>query len=299
MIQVKNLSKSFGSTQAVSDLSFSLQKGKTTALVGPNGAGKTTALHMLSGLTTPSSGTIVYEASISDPRTIIGFLPQYPAFLNWMTPEEYLHFVAQLGKKTRKEAAALTEELLERVGLKEFRRKKIGGFSGGMKQRLGIAQALVHQPKLLLLDEPVSALDPTGRKEVMELLKELKNESLTILYSTHVLHDAQMLCDDVLIMNKGEKVVFDSLDSVYKQFDRPQLVVKAEEPLEKWAKELVIAHPQWSVSVEQNSAVVTGASIQELRAGVLRELLTKSISVRSIEVGTTTLEDVFHEVMKK
>jgi len=133
MIQVEHLTKTFGSTEAVRNLNFSLRPGKTTALIGPNGAGKTTTLHLIGGLMKPTKGKISYKVQNKDPRELIGFLPQYPAFFEWMTAEEYLHFVGQLGKKSKKEITLLSDELLERVGLHEVKKKKIGGFSGGMK----------------------------------------------------------------------------------------------------------------------------------------------------------------------
>ncbi|MFB1081502.1 ABC transporter ATP-binding protein [Jeotgalibacillus sp. JSM ZJ347] len=298
MITVKDLTKTFGSFTAVDQLSFSLATGRTTALVGPNGAGKTTALHMISGLSTPTAGKIEFEAPVADQRQQIGFLPQYPSFFNWMTAKEYLVLAGRLGKKTKQETTKKADELLERVGLAEHAGKKIGGFSGGMKQRLGIAQALIHSPKILLLDEPVSALDPAGRKEVMTLLKELKKE-VTILYSTHVLHDAQVLCDDVLMMNKGKKVLFDSIDRVYLQYERPEMLMRADQSLIEWGKAFSERHSDLIIEVNENTAVIKGKETAELRTIILEEALTHQLPLRSLEIGTASLEDVFHEVMKK
>ncbi|MDZ5710578.1 ABC transporter ATP-binding protein [Jeotgalibacillus haloalkalitolerans] len=297
MITVQNLTKKFGSFTAVDQLSFSLETGRTTALVGPNGAGKTTALHMISGLSTPTGGTIEFEEPVADQRQQIGFLPQYPSFFNWMTAKEYLMLAGRLGKKSKKETMLKADALLERVGLSEHAGKKIGGFSGGMKQRLGIAQALIHSPKILLLDEPVSALDPAGRKEVMTLLKELKKE-MTILYSTHVLHDAQVLCDDVLMMNRGKKVLFDSIDHVYMKYERPEMVLRADQHLLEWGKSFGERHPDLLIEINENTAVIKGKETAVLRKIILEEALTSQLPLRSLEVGTASLEDVFHEVMK-
>lgn len=298
MITVKDLTKKFGSFTAVDQLSFSLNSGRTTALVGPNGAGKTTALHMISGLSTPTAGSIEFEEPVADQRQQIGFLPQYPSFFNWMTAKEYLILAGRLGKKSKQDTTVKADELLKRVGLAEHAGKKIGGFSGGMKQRLGIAQALIHSPKILLLDEPVSALDPAGRKEVMTLLKELKKE-MTILYSTHVLHDAQVLCDDVLMMNKGKKVLFDSIDHVYLQYERPEMVLRADQPLTEWGRSFSERHNDLFIEVIENTAVIKGKETTELRKIILEEALTYHLPLRSLEIGTASLEDVFHEVMKK
>ncbi|KIL53210.1 ABC transporter ATP-binding protein [Jeotgalibacillus campisalis] len=296
MITLNQVTKKYGQVEAVSDVSFSLTSGKTTALVGPNGAGKTSLLHMLSGLISPGSGTIHYLTKEKDPRTVIGFLPRYPAFHDWMTAEEFLQFAARLGKKSKKESRIRASELLELVGLEDVYRKKIGGFSGGMKQRLGIAQALVHEPKLLLLDEPVSALDPIGRKEIMSLLNGLKNE-MTILYSTHVLHDAQLLCDEVLMMNKGKIILYDSLHTIYQQYDRPRIIIKSEYSLRSWAADMRLRYPEWDILSDENEVVITGSNLPELRKNLLHEVSKKNLPLRSIKFGTSTLEEVFHEVM--
>ncbi|MDG5473854.1 ABC transporter ATP-binding protein [Jeotgalibacillus sp. ET6] len=296
MITLHKVAKKYGQVKAVTDVSFSLKTGKTTALVGPNGAGKTSLLNMLSGLAAPDSGSIHYDTAKKDPRTQLGFLPQYPAFHDWMTAEEFLQFAARLGKKSKKEARIRSSELLELVGLADASRKKIGGFSGGMKQRLGIAQALVHEPKLLLLDEPVSALDPIGRKEIMILLNELK-ERMTILYSTHVLHDAQLLCDDVLMMNKGKMILFDSLHHIYQQYDKPRMVITFEHSFMPWVADMRQRYSGWEIQIKGNEVEVIGSNLGDLRRILLDEISRSDLPVRSITFGTSTLEEVFHEVM--
>ena len=144
LLQAKDLAKCFGNTNAVKEISFTIEEGKCVSLLGPNGAGKTTTLKMLSGLLEATSGTILFQGKKNaDLRPFIGFLPQYPAFYNWMSGKEFLVFVGQLAKLGRKEAEKRSEELLERVGLGEAKKRRIGGYSGGMKQRLGLAQALI------------------------------------------------------------------------------------------------------------------------------------------------------------
>lgn len=183
VLEVAKLSKQYKNKLAVQNISFSLQEGKCTALLGPNGAGKTTVLNMITGLIDPSAGKISspFLKSNTDLRSMIGFLPQFPAFYEWMSGEEYLIFAGELCHLSKSEAMKRADELLQIVGLEEGKKRKISQYSGGMKQRLGIAQALIHKPKLILLDEPVSALDPFGRREVLELMKGLKNET-TILF---------------------------------------------------------------------------------------------------------------------
>src|SRR5690606_1974532 len=196
LVSIENLVKRFGKETAVKNLSFEIKKGSCTALLGPNGAGKTTTLQMLAGLLHPTSGKIAFDGMENgDNRKYIGYLPQHPVFYNWMTANEFLVYVGQLAHLSKQESQRSADELLELVGIADAKKKKIGGFSGGMKQRLGIAQAMIHEPKLVMLDEPVSALDPVGRREVIEMMRQLK-EKTTILFSTHVLHDAEEVCDD-------------------------------------------------------------------------------------------------------
>ncbi len=175
LVEVANLTKSFGSVAAVSNISFTITQGRCTALLGPNGAGKTTTLNILAGLLRSSAGEVAFEGIPfgSDHRGIIGYLPQQVAFPGWMTGFEYLRMVGELfglsGIKARKRAL----DLLATLGLEEAGGRRIGGYSGGMNQRLGLAQAMVRHPRLLILDEPVSGLDPVGRRDLLELLKNL------------------------------------------------------------------------------------------------------------------------------
>ncbi len=204
LITIDSLTKQFGKKQAVRELSFEIKKGSCTALLGPNEAGKTTTLKMLAGLLAPTKGRIYFnEQPTGDLRKYVGFLPQFPVFCNWMTAREFLEYVGKLSGLPKRAAAEKTIELIELVGLKDAGDQRIGGFSGGMKQRLGIAQAMIHSPKLLMLDEPVSALDPVGRRDVITMLTELKKHT-TILFPTHVLSDAEEVCDEIVIIRKGE-----------------------------------------------------------------------------------------------
>ena len=203
LLQVNDLTKNYGQHEAVKQISFQIEKGKCIAIIGPNGAGKTTTLQMLAGLLTPTSGTIHFPGSKKkDDRQLIGFLPQHPSFFSWMTAKEFLQFAGKLSHLTKAQLEAKIDEILTFVSLLEVKNKRIGGFSGGMKQRLGLAQALIHDPELLILDEPVSALDPNGRRDVLKMLHELKSR-MTILFSTHVLHDAEQVCDSVIMLKEG------------------------------------------------------------------------------------------------
>src|SRR5690606_21871186 len=212
ILTVCKLTKKYNSYTVVDKISFQLEANKCIALIGPNGAGKTTTLRMLAGLIKQTSGTINFlNTGQKDFRSFIGYLPQHPVFYNWMSGLEYLIFCAKLTLIDKKAAKSRAEELLEKVGLKDAKNKQIGNYSGGMKQRLGIAQAIIHQPKLVILDEPVSALDPIGRREVLTLMEELKKE-MTILFSTHILNDADEISDELLLLHDGKIVEAGSME---------------------------------------------------------------------------------------
>ena len=193
--------------QALKPLSLSIGDGETFGFLGPNGAGKTTTLKLLMGLIRPSSGTArILGMEIDDPRAKaqIGFLPEQPYFYDYLTARELLTYYAQLSEVPAKQRSRRVSEMLERVGLKESADVQLRKFSKGMLQRVGIAQAVLHDPKVVFLDEPMSGLDPMGRREVRELVEQLKHEGKTVFFSTHILSDAEALCERVAVINLGE-----------------------------------------------------------------------------------------------
>ena len=219
LLVVDQLTKKYNGTIAVNEVSFELRAGKCVALIGPNGAGKTTTLRLLTQLIKPTSGKITFPmiGKTKDIRNFIGYLPQYPVFYDWMTGKEFLVFSGELAHLSKQDAEKKADELLEKVGISEAKSKRIRTYSGGMRQRLGIAQALIHQPKLLILDEPVSALDPLGRREVLTLIEELK-QHVTILFSTHILSDADEVSDELLLLHKGELVEAGSMNELRRKY---------------------------------------------------------------------------------
>ncbi|MEH7383310.1 ABC transporter ATP-binding protein [Bacillus sp. JJ1533] len=298
LVSIENLVKRFGKEAAVNNLSFEIKKGSCTALLGPNGAGKTTTLRMLTGLLHPTSGKIKFDGMENgDNRKYIGYLPQHPVFYNWMSANEFLIYVGQLARLTKKESQQKADELLDLVGLADAKKKKIGGFSGGMKQRLGIAQAMIHEPKLVMLDEPVSALDPVGRREVIEMMRELKKKT-TILFSTHVLHDAEEVCDDIVIIRKGELALSDSLTGLRKQHQHDVIIIEAETDITDWANGLTAIESVQEVTVENMTATIVVSQLAEARNAILQDILIKTIPVSTFKIGQSSLEDVFMKVVK-
>jgi ABC-2 type transport system ATP-binding protein len=229
-ISIRHVTKSFKSLDAVKDLSFEVAKNHVVGFLGPNGAGKTTTLRMLVGLSKPTYG----EMLISDVPVIfgneksnfkVGYLPESPSFYSWMSGREYLEFISAIFHIPPDTMRAKLDDLLDLVDLTQAQHRKISGYSGGMKQRLGIAQALINDPEVLILDEPVSALDPFGRKDLLETIERLK-KNRTVLFSTHILSDVDRICDDVVIIDKGSLIVSKSLVDLKAEYAAPILEIE-------------------------------------------------------------------------
>ena len=292
-LQVEGLTKQFGAQTVVDTVSFELQTNSSTALIGPNGAGKTTTLSMLTGLLTPTKGSIVMPG-VKDIRSEIGFLPQYPQFFSWMTSLEFVEMSAKLSGVPAKEAKIKSQKMLEFVGLGDALNKKTGTFSGGMRQRLGIAQAIVHSPKLILLDEPVSALDPVGRRDMMNLLKQLQ-ETTTILYSTHILNDAEQMTDQVLFLRDGKLVEKGSLTEVRTRYDEPKIQIDFATATDATR----FADSNQNVSVNGSTVLLTVADNTPTMQHVIEQLSIQKLDVLKVERVTTSLEEIFMKVAHK
>jgi ABC-2 type transport system ATP-binding protein len=193
--------------RALHPLQLTVEEGEIFGFLGPNGAGKTTTLKMLMGLVYPTGGSAkILGMDLNDPRVKaqIGFLPEQPYFYDYLTAHELLTYYGHLSGVLGKELAQRAETMLERVGLRDVRGLQLRKFSKGMLQRVGIAQAILHEPRVVFLDEPMSGLDPMGRREVRDLMEQLKAEGKTVFFSTHILSDAEALCDRVAVIHLGE-----------------------------------------------------------------------------------------------
>jgi len=192
---------------ALRPLNLTVEEGEVFGFLGPNGAGKTTTLKLLTGLVFPTGGTariLGKDKNDSEVKAQIGFLPEQPYFYDYLTAKELLEYYAQLSGVQPKGRSRKIDALLERVGLKDAARLQLRKFSKGMLQRVGLAQAILHDPKVVFLDEPMSGLDPMGRREVRDLMEELKQQGKTVFFSTHILSDAEALCDRVAVIHQGE-----------------------------------------------------------------------------------------------
>ncbi len=227
-ISTAGLTKHYPGVQALTDLTLDVPAGSIYGFLGPNGAGKSTTLKILGGLIRPTAGTAsVAGIPLSDGsayRQQVGYLAQDPRFYDWMTGRETLQFVASLSPDPTTSESAWIDKSLARVGLADAADRRTRTYSGGMRQRLGIAQALIGRPQVVLLDEPVSALDPIGRHEVLDLMSELKGET-TVFYSTHILDDVQRVSDHVAILDQGRLVRAAPTAELLETFTRDRLRV--------------------------------------------------------------------------
>ena len=192
---------------ALRPLRLTIEEGEVFGFLGPNGAGKTTTLKLLMGLVFPTGGTArILGRALDDPqvKSQIGFLPEQPYFYDHLTARELLNYYGQLSGVPAKGRAARVEQMLDRVGLSDSAGVQLRKFSKGMLQRVGLAQAILHDPKLVFLDEPMSGLDPMGRREVRDMIQQLRHEGKTVFFSTHILSDAEALCDRVAVIHQGE-----------------------------------------------------------------------------------------------
>ncbi len=302
ILTIDKLNKSFGSHIVIDGLSLTVPEGSIYGFLGPNGAGKTTTMKMILGLLKPDSGTITVcgeNVCYGETKTNrhIGFLPDVPEFYNYMRPKEYL---ALCGEITGLESAFIktkSAELLALVGLNT--NKKIGGFSRGMKQRLGIAQALLNEPKLLICDEPTSALDPVGRKEILDILSSVKGKT-TIIFSTHILSDVERICDHVAVLNKG-KLALNSTLSELKQSKRNdkiciEFISKAE--LERFIMADTIKLMERNQDPDSFVVTIHSNDIAETKRQIFHVFSDLSIYPERVEVLEPTLESLFMEVIQ-
>jgi len=231
MIEVKNLCKSYGDYKAVIDVSFSAAKGDIVGFLGPNGAGKTTTIRMLSTYLPPTSGTATvagYDviSQADEVRRRIGYLPENPPLYGEMTVREYLKFVGEIKGVPRAQLASRIDEVLERCFIKDVRNKLCQHLSRGYRQRVGLAQAIIHQPQVIILDEPTSGLDPRQIIEIRQLIKSLGQDH-TVLLSTHILPEVSMVCNKVVIISRGRVVMESRLSDLTREKSLEQVFLES------------------------------------------------------------------------
>jgi ABC-2 type transport system ATP-binding protein len=300
-LTIRSLSKSFKQVKAITGLHMNVPENAIYGFLGKNGAGKTTTMKMITGLLKPDGGEIdVFGVSARFGETkankMIGYLPDVPEFYGYMTPREYLGLCAAIAGQSPAAADGQIKELLSLVGL-AGKNRRIRTFSRGMKQRLGIAQALVGQPKLLLCDEPTSALDPEGRLEILQVLKNLRGR-VTIVFSTHILADVERICDRVGVLNNGSLVMEQPISALQSKSAAGRIRVEAyEEGAAQSLLEAVRAFPGVTVSgCVGNTFSLEARDTKEAAVLLCQWAAEKKLPLRRLERLDQSLENVFMEV---
>jgi ABC-2 type transport system ATP-binding protein len=304
-VRTEELHKNFGEFTALNGLNLSVEEGTIFGFLGPNGAGKTTTIRILTGLAHASSGKAwvmgnEVTANGDEIARQIGFLPEEPAFYTWMTPPEFLDYVGRVFGMPAAERSGRIKELLALAGLEESARRRIGGFSRGMRQRLALAQAVMNRPKVLFLDEPASALDPFGRKEVLDFIEQLRGQC-TVFMSTHILADVERVCDTVGIINRGRLVIEAAREALLAQYAVPALEVEVDEKsasqLTPWSETL--QHEPWVKTISHQGLVVRVIvnDIDMAKKMLLASAAQTGMLLNKYEVVKPSLEDVFLQLV--
>ncbi len=296
MLRIEDLKKNFGDKEVLKGLELVVPKGSIYGFIGKNGAGKTTTMKTILGLLKADEGKIyvageevVYGETLTNRH--IGYLPDVPEYYSFMTPMEYLHFCGEITGMKKEEIATKSKELLELVGLGN-EKHRIKGFSRGMKQRLGIAQALLNSPQLLICDEPTSALDPVGRKEILDILLAVRKQT-TVLFSTHILSDVERICTDVAFLHDGKVHMQGKLADIKAQYRSEAYLVETDTPedLQKITDNFAGCEKQGETTLVFSEKI---APIGELFVFIGK----MQVAVTKVERQEPTLESLFMEVVK-
>ncbi|MCS7253213.1 MAG: ATP-binding cassette domain-containing protein [Armatimonadota bacterium] len=307
MIEVRNLTKYYGTLKALDDVSFTVKRGEVIGFLGPNGAGKTTAMRIICGYLSPTEGTakVAGYDVIENPteaRKFIGYMPETVPLYNEMTVRSYLHYMAALRQVPKGQRKERVDYVVERCGLKEVVDNIIGTLSKGYRQRVGIAQALVHDPPVLVLDEPTIGLDPIQVVEVRQLIKELGNEH-TVILSTHILPEVSMTCKRVLIIHRGRIVAEDTPDGLERRLRRSERILvrllrtpeEAVSSLERLPNIIRVER----VRGEANLLAIETRPGVDMRPQIAEHVVGKGWGLLELRRDEMTLEEIFLNIITR
>lgn len=299
LIRVEHINKYFGSFKAIDDISFELDGGKIYGIIGPNGAGKSTTMSILMGLVFPGSGSGTikgYPLGSNDAKKLMGYSPEFPNFYSDMSCLEYLVYMAQLSGFNYDDALKKSLILLEEFGLSNHKFKKVADFSTGMKKKVGLIQALIHDPEVLLLDEPTANLDPSSRSEIIHSLKKLVSQrKMTVLISSHVLTELETIIDHVILINQGHVVLNQPIDVLQQEFSQEKLLVscKENEPLSKFLDD-----KQYQYTFENNVFRVKTNDKISCKRNIIEFIYQNNLELNLFKEETITLEKLYQQVVE-
>jgi ABC-2 type transport system ATP-binding protein len=297
-IEVKNLFKYYGEQAAVRDVSFSVNKGEIVAFLGPNGAGKSTTMKIMTGYIPASSGEVYIGGIKVDvdelkTRQMIGYLPENNPLYVDMYVREYLEFVGRIYKV--KNLKARVAEMVHAVGLDVEQNKKIGALSKGYRQRVGLAQAIIHDPEVLILDEPTTGLDPNQLVEIRELIRQIGKQK-TVLLSTHIMQEVEAICDRVIILSKGQIVADDKAKTLQQELEHQTVYVEFDSAVTK-AQLSKIPNVR-KVEALEKGWLIESIAPEDLRKSVAQHAQTQNWLILTLNIEQKSLEEVFKELTK-
>ncbi|MFT6855047.1 MAG: ABC-2 type transport system ATP-binding protein [Cyclobacteriaceae bacterium] len=298
-IQIDNLLKIYGAQRAVDNLSFEAPKGKITGFLGPNGAGKSTTMKIATGYILPTAGQVIVNgidvvAHPLEAKRIIGYLPEHnPLYLD-MYIKEYLRFVAKSYGFDKSKVNRKVAETIELVGLELEHKKKIGALSKGYRQRVGLGQALIGEPEVLILDEPTSGLDPNQIVEIREVIKQVSQDK-TVILSTHIMQEVEALCDKVVVINKGKLVADEALHTFKKRLTRTSgFVLSFESNIDPTP----LVNAGFEVEKQSPTSFIVDGSTANLRSGIMAVITENDWPLTSLTQSGGSLEEIFQDLTK-
>jgi len=300
-LEINGITKYYGGQRALDNISLSINKGEVLGLLGPNGAGKSTLMKIITSFLPPSSGSVkinnidVQENSI-EIRKLIGYLPENNPLYHDMYVTEYLEFVLGTYPK-RKDNKIAIDKIIKLTGLELEKNKKIGALSKGYKQRVGLAQALIHDPEILILDEPTSGLDPNQLVEIRKIITDL-GKNKTIILSTHIMQEVEALCNRVVIIDRGKIVADDTPEKLSaNNITNSSFKVEFKETVNKHLLEK-IPDVKKAINTEQNKWVITSVNNKDIRESIFKFAVSNNLNVLSLTINEENMEDVFHRLTK-
>ncbi len=306
MIEIEHLTKDFKEIKAVDDLTLEVPRSRTVGFLGPNGAGKTTTIKILTNLISSSRGKAMLNGVdvVTDPKKAlahVGAVVETPEFYPYLTPMETLHYLGRLRGMRPNEISKRGREVLDEVKMTEWKGTRIGKFSKGMKQRLAIAQALLHEPEILILDEPTSGLDPRGMVEVRETIKSLKKQDYTIFMSSHLLGEVQEICDSAALINRGKLMVYDTIEHLKAVTKVAKLEVTTALDVPQQVLSAVNSMPnvRSAEAVNPRTFVVTFEGSPDQRADLLLAIQGQGLRITGFSPVGLPLEMMYMELIKE
>lgn len=300
LIVVEHVDKLFGKFKAIDDLSFSLESGKIYGIIGPNGAGKSTTMALLMGMIFPSKGhgTIKgYPLGSKEAKAIMGYSPEFPNFYSDMNCLEYLVYMGMLADLSYDEAIKRAKELLEEFDLVAHQLKKVAKFSTGMKKKVGLMQAMMHNPEILLLDEPTANLDPTSRYEIIQTLKKLVNQrNMTVLISSHVLTELEMIIDHVIMINKGHVVLNQPIDVVQNEFNQEKILISCNHNDEL---KLYLDQLNYVSVINENVLKVSVSDKQKCKREIVKFIYEHDYELDLLKEDIITLDGLYQQLVEE